>query len=320
MRLLTTLAAVAATPVFASAAALGFVACDSSASPDPDKTTPETAGDPSLEGPMLPLPPEPGQQLASLPYTLEGGDERYFCYTFTSPDEAVGITHVQNLAGKLVHHVVVFQSLVPEPEGFSECNVLFKPTWVPIWLAAKGSEGMQLPDGVTFKVAPHTQYVLQYHLLNARPTAVTERSGINLTYATDLAQYQTASAMIVGSLALDIPKDALGFTQTNECISDRPLNVFAVLPHMHLLGKRLDFFTGPPDDVKPVYSINPWNFDDQPFVPMSLTIQPGDVLRARCTWDNTTGKDVGFGESTYDEMCMFLVYAWPMSSIATCGL
>ena len=86
----------------------------------------------------LPPPPAGDQQLASDPYTLQGGQEKYYCYTFRSPDREAAVTAVQALSGQLVHHVALFQTTTPEPEGFHECNVLIRTSWRPIWAGGTG--------------------------------------------------------------------------------------------------------------------------------------------------------------------------------------
>src|SRR5215475_4813885 len=96
----------------------------------------------SQNGPLQPLPPADGQQLATLPYTVNPGEEKYFCYTFHSPKTPSGIIEVQPIEGTIVHHMVLFHTLVPEKEGFSECPVLIKQTWLPIWGGGRNTNGI----------------------------------------------------------------------------------------------------------------------------------------------------------------------------------
>jgi hypothetical protein len=265
-------------------------------------------------------PPAGGQQLVTDEYTLQPGEEKYFCYTFDSPaDAAKGITAVKQLSGQLVHHVALYTTLTPEPQGFSECNVLIKFSWRPLWAAGAGSNSLTLPEGVGFKVPAGTQYLIQYHLQNTTEAPITERSALNLTYA-DPAPLQPASIYALGQFSLNIPKDAMGFTQETSCNSAQDMTVFAAFPHMHKLGTKITFEHGPTEaEATMAYALDPWIFGDQPFDPMDLEIKQGDFMRARCTWDNDTGHDVGFGESSDDEMCIFVLYAYPLEGANGCG-
>src|SRR5258708_40028183 len=87
-----------------------------------------------------PGPPPGGQQLATDPYKLAPGDEKYMCYTFYSPDEAIAITKVSSISMPGVHHLVVYQTFggEAEPDGAHECPVLIKINWMPIWASGTG--------------------------------------------------------------------------------------------------------------------------------------------------------------------------------------
>lgn len=255
------------------------------------------------------------QDLTTDAFTLAPGEEKYFCYTFRSPaDGQRGIVEVQSTQGDVVHHVVLFQTLAPEPDGFQECEVLIRQTWQPIWAAGAGGNGLVLPEGTAFIVEPDTQYLVQYHLQNTGEAPVTETATIHLTYGEDASALTPAGIFALGRFTLEIPGNATDFEQVISCASDKEMNVFAVFPHMHKLGKRVTFDLAEQN----VYTLDPWVFGDQPMDPVDLTIQPGDALRATCTWDNPSPDPVGFGESSDDEMCFFVLFYYPFEGLDGC--
>jgi hypothetical protein len=80
--------------------------------------------------------------------------------------------------------------------------------------------------------------------------------------------------------------------------------------------------TGSPDIV--LQDI-PYDFEEQKFhhTPSLVELRPGDKLVTHCTFDNTTGATVSFGESSNDEMCFTDLYYYPAKSanyICTPGL
>ena len=271
-------------------------------------------------GPLQPLPPPGGQQLATTPYTVNPGEEKYFCYTFHSPKDAPrGIIEVQPIAGAIVHHMVLFQTLVAEKEGFSECPVLIKQTWLPIWGGGRSTNGIRLPDGVAFNMDSDTQYLVQLHLLNAGQQPVTERSGINLTYAPVGSNLTPAGIFAFGSFNIDIPAGAMDVQKTISCNATKDMHVFATFPHMHKIGKKLEFMHGTTQaDATMQYAKDPWVFGDQPMDPVDFMIHTGDYYQTTCTWDNTTTADVKYGESSNNEMCFFLLFYYPYDSLGGC--
>lgn len=283
---------------------------------DDDGTNPTPDAGPVV---LDPPPPPGGQQLTSGEYTVPSGTEKYFCFTFRSPADEKAITRVQPIQGDVVHHVALFQTTTPEPEGTFECPEIVRVNWQPIWAGGAGASPLDLPEGVGFKIAPNTQYLVQYHLNNPTDQDVTERSAINLTYAPDASTITAAGLWGMGSFNLSIPAGAVDFQQVSECTVDRELNVFAIFPHMHRLGNWASVDTGATMDVAAeVYRKDPWVFGDQPMDPVQLTIQPGDYLRATCSWDNPGASPVVFGESSDDEMCFVVLFYYPFTELAGC--
>jgi hypothetical protein len=54
-----------------------------------------------------------------------------------------------------------------------------------------------------------------------------------------------------------------------------------------------------------------WSFQSQSWYPISGETKTGDVIRTKCTWTNDTGKTVGFGETTSEEMCYSFTMYYP---------
>ena len=78
---------------------------------------------------------------------------------------------------------------------------------------------------------------------------------------------------------------------------------------MHELGTKIAFETGASEAaMKPVYQRDPWVFGVQPIDPFTITLNSGDFVGATCTYDNSTGSDVTYGESTKNEMCYFVLF------------
>jgi hypothetical protein len=267
-----------------------------------------------------PAPPTGGQQLTSDPFTIQPGQERYLCWTFRSPSDAArAITAVSSIQGRVVHHVVVFRTIIDEWERVFDCPILERTSWIPIWAGGTGNPSLVTPDGVAFIVQPNTQYLLQLHLQNTTESPVSSQAGVNITYDANVSKYQPAGIFALGKFNLDIPAHQLGYSATTTCSSHRAMNVFAAFPHMHKLGKKLVFESGTSaSDATMRYQIDPWVFGNQPMDRVDFQIARGDYLSSTCTWDNTTDADVQFGESSDNEMCFMILFYYPFTSLGGC--
>src|SRR5207342_1099217 len=103
---------------------------------------------------------DPSELRMELPtYELRPGEEKeYFCYTMTLPeDHETVITEVRPIYGKATHHLGVYQTLAPEPDGQFDCPELFKMTWLPIYGGGVESGRLTTPSNAGFRLPGGTQ-------------------------------------------------------------------------------------------------------------------------------------------------------------------
>jgi len=272
------------------------------------------------EGPLMPAPPEGGQQLATSTFTLQPGEEKYWCYQFYSPPESVGITRIEQISAPGIHHFALFQAFGRnEPDAPHECDTLIKQTWMPIWVTGTGKNELQLPAGTGFVIAPETQYIIQLHLQNAGDDPLTIRGGVNLTYEHDTAAITPAGMFAIGSYDVDIPAQATGHSIPVSCDPARQMNVFGVFPHMHKIGSKIELRRTPAGGASETfYKVDPWRFGDAPVEMLEKTVVPTDSFDLTCTFDNPYSYPVTFGESSDNEMCFFVLFYYPYDHLDGC--
>src|SRR5688572_13069382 len=89
----------------------------------------------SAEPPPAPTTPSDEVAFASTDFELQPGEERYVCWAGNLPaDRQVVVREIAADYGPGTHHIFFAWTLAPEPEGMHECPVLFKTTWIPIYL------------------------------------------------------------------------------------------------------------------------------------------------------------------------------------------
>ena len=279
------------------------VACSSSSSPQQQQMM------------MQPPPTTSEVDVDTASYTVQPGQEiRYSCFTMRLPADAdTYITQIEPVYGKATHHLAVYYTLTDEPDGAFDCTSLFKPTWMPLYGGGIQSGTLTLPQGSAFHLPKNQQILVQLHLLNASQSPVTDKATIKLTTTTET---DLVPAGVWGMLdtQISIPPNAPG-DATMDCKPTSPMNVFAVLGHMHQLGTQIELTQ---NGVAPAIFTEKWNFNDQPTIPQTFQVNAGDSLQLHCQYDNTTSKTVTYGESTFDEMCVIVLYYTPFTSIGGC--
>ena len=252
-------------------------------------------------------------------YTLQPGEEKYFCYTTNLPaDRDIAITRLIPTYGAGTHHILFSQAAAPEPEGFSECPVLSRTTWVPMYAGGKGSDPLELPPNTGFKpLTRGQQVVMQLHLQNASDAPITARAAMRMEYVEATPDLVQAGIFALDNRKLEIPAHATTAMNEMSCVLGANLEVFAALGHMHKHGLHLDLSRGATAGAEMLFEQD-WNFDAQPVTPLPLTLKQGDNLFLRCTHTNDGVDPLPYGESSNQEMCILVMYYAPMEMVRSC--
>jgi hypothetical protein len=252
-------------------------------------------------------------------YTLQPGDEKYFCYTTNLPaDREIAIIRLTPTYGAGTHHILFSQAVAPEPVGFSECPVLSKTTWVPMYAGGKGSDPLELPANTGFK--PFTtgqQVIMQLHLQNTTDAPISGRAAMRMEYVDATPDLRQAGVFALDNRKLDIPAHTAAALNEMSCVVGEDLHVFAALGHMHKHGVHLDLSRGAVAGSEMLYEED-WNFDAQPIAPLPLELKKGDNLFLRCTHNNDGVDPLPYGESSNTEMCILLMYYAPIEMVRSC--
>jgi len=240
-------------------------------------------------------------------FTLQPGQERFVCYTQTLQEDTV-IDGYTTAAKPFVHHVVFAKTSGTEPEGSSECDVLFRFVWEPIFLSGAGSSEIDFPEGVGQVLPAGTRLLAQLHLLNSSPNPVTDAAEIRM-HPSPLTNPRPIKTYALGNFNVSLPPQSPA-TIESVCNVPETVEFVAAFPHMHLMGTSFTFELGPSaDQLTKVFERNPYSFDNQRLELLNLKLFAGDVTRVTCNYQNTTDQTITFGESTHNEMCFFVGFA-----------
>jgi hypothetical protein len=212
------------------------------------------------------------------------------------------------------HHTVLTRYSRRAPDGTVRCSVGTNGQSM-IYGSGVGSPDFVFPAGVGLHLTAGTRLLLNLHLYNASEAPLTGRSGTLIQEATAAEVQHVSEIVLAGRLrpgGADRHLDPVGHLQHLEHHQPADPGVRAV-SHMHKLGTNLRSVvrrTGSPDIV---LQDQPYDFEHQNFqlVAPFVELRPGDVLTTTCSYNNTTGATVRFGDSSDDEMCFTDLFYYP---------
>jgi Tfp pilus assembly protein PilF/mono/diheme cytochrome c family protein len=220
---------------------------------------------------------------------------------------------------RLVHHanVLIDRTGTAQLTGFPGMDLTimrspFDPDsqflfWKP------GSELHDEPDGLAWRLDPGNRLVLNTHLKpSGRPEQVRPSIGL---YFTDKPQSKFPLLLqLENDDALDIPPGAANFVVSDDFRLPMDVDVLAVYPHAHYLGKLLEGYATLPDGSRKwLIRIPDWNPDWQAVYDYAepVFLPRGAVISMRYHYDNSTAnprnpnsppKRVRAGNQATDEM------------------
>jgi cytochrome c551/c552 len=290
-----------------------WIAAGAKSSPDKCKNEAPTDG-------VKPLSCKPDQILkATKPFTMNGGPtDQYVCFgvdvNLTKKRHVIGLApRVDNK--QIVHHILLFktkQSVSPEPFA---CDAFGSAAWTLVAGWAPGGDNLELPKEAGFpEEAGTTHWVLQIHYNNTLAKTGTDNSGYELCTTEELRQHD-ASVLAFGSTNFDIPPRATHTIRCDYKLDKRfkGVKLFNASPHMHTFGQSMSTERLPGGNGTPemIFEQKAFSFEAQANYPIDKSVSPGDVMRTRCTWKNTSDNRVRFGEGTGDEMCFNFIGYYP---------
>jgi hypothetical protein len=248
--------------------------------------------------------------------SIAASSQSYLCYAVTL-DQDLAVDSFSFPERDYVHHMFFSRTTVPEPEGLSECNVVFKTTWIPLFLAGKGGTNLQYPPGDANVLPKGTQVVLQIHLLNA--SAEAQNLDVTLSLGRSTAPNPTPVGLYAfGSQDISLPPMQPS-SVTSVCTTTQDVTTFALFAHEHELGTKVTFeVMNDAGQYEMAYQRNPFSFNDQAIEEIPLHVPKGTTTRTTCSYDNTTNAVVTYGESSYDEMCYLAMFVPGLSGAYGC--
>ncbi|MFN4258712.1 MAG: redoxin domain-containing protein [Gemmataceae bacterium] len=178
---------------------------------------------------------------------------------------------------------------------------------------APGQVPRHLPEGTGYYLPKGADVVMQVHY-HRTGRLEKDRTTIGLHLAKKPVDKPFKGAVIPGRF-LFIPPNEANFRVEGVTWIDRDCELHSIMPHMHMLGKKIKVTMTPPDG-KPqtLIAIEEWDYNWQEtyFFKKPIAIQAGTRFDVEAFYDNTADNPnnpfhppryVKFGQQTDDEMC-----------------
>jgi Flp pilus assembly protein TadD/mono/diheme cytochrome c family protein len=145
------------------------------------------------------------------------------------------------------------------------------------------------PDGMPWRLDPGNDLVLNMHL---KPTGKVEsvRARIGLYFTDKPATRLPILVQLEHDAGLNIPPGDANFTVEDQLRLPEPVDVLAIYPHAHYLGKRLEGWADLPDGTRKSLILIPnWDIDRQSIYRYAqpVALPAGSVVHMRYTYDNS---------------------------------
>lgn len=257
-----------------------------------------------------PTPPDGYVHLIGDSWTLAPGKEGYLCVRLTAAADML-IRSIRPVAPLGTHHTVLMLGPRDGADGTVSCgSSLTKPA---IYASGVGTETLDLPPGVAVRVRTGEQLLLNLHLFNGSDSELTGTSGIEVATMEEADVEHEAGVVLIGKAqGLVIPPTRS--TQTGRCTTPPGATVFAVAPHMHMLGEhmKVSYANAGGGGAQTLHD-EEFDFDAQKFHLISPPVVTGanGKITVDCTYFNPTSETVYFGESSTQEMCYALAFVYP---------
>jgi hypothetical protein len=302
-------------------------------------------GMPSGDTTKAPAPPtlpkgslivNPSLKLKMPDYVATTVDDEYRCFVMpTGLTTDQYLTQIEVIPGNqsAVHHVIVFHdtSKIPlnldlaDPNpGYVNFGGTGSNTSTIIGLWVPGQEPFYMPSGAGIKLLKKGYIIFQVHYPKGLKSVLDSTKVFMKLSAGPLREVAIASPLSHGATLtngpLFIPANTTKTFYENYNLTAN-VSVFAVAPHMHLIGQHIKSYGVVGTDTTPFIDIPDWDFHWQRtyVFPKIQKLPTGMKLKAEAFYDNTVDnpsnpssppKNVSVGERTTDEM--MLVFFWYM--------
>ncbi len=246
-------------------------------------------------------------------YSVDSGESKYECTSFQATADMY-IKGLRRVAGPAQYVLFVTESATaPAQPGDHDCSPGEILGTRLVYMSGPGTQDITFSSGIGLHVTKGDYIGLVLQIVDLSGPATTGTTNVLVQTATAADILTPAEGYLVGTFNISIPADSQEHTATGGCVhAFAPQQVIGVLPTMNALGTHATI-TAQAELSSPrtVYD-GDYTAASQVYHPITgATININDEFLLTCSYVNTSGQTVMFGDGYTDERCLALVYAEP---------
>lgn len=258
------------------------------------------------------VPQEGFERLVDATWEAAPGEEGYRC-TWLTLTEDVYITGLRSVSPHGSHHSGVALGPPEREDGEAPCEG--GPSMNPMLFAAGvGTNVLDLPDGVGYRLAAGQQIRLDVHYFNPTQEPLSGTSGVDARIVPAAEVEQQVGFTFAGPVQFEISPSGEREEISGTCTLPTDVTVLNWFPHAHELGVHTKIVL----NGETIHDA-PFDFEHQITYGDDRELKAGDKVEITCTYINDTGATVVSGSSSTDEMCFLGMYTVPPLPSSLCS-
>jgi hypothetical protein len=237
---------------------------------------------------------------------VAAGAELVKCQNFKNPfgKDVALLSHSSDMISS--HHMFVFH----DPSYNADMNAVEDCSGIEfndlLHMAQTPHQEITYPAGVGRSVKAGEGLRILVHLLNTSTQPIKARVTVNFNWVLPSAVQTLAVALFLNNALLSVPPGMS--TQSRSFTVPNDIKVLVAVSHMH--SRATNFISKAGSQV--LYQGTDWNEPVVNTFNPPMAVSAGTTITWACTYNNTTGMSLSFGESANtNEMCILAGVAYP---------
>jgi hypothetical protein len=249
--------------------------------------------------------------LISRTWTLAAGATNTYKCTRIKAANEMWVAGFRAASPAGTHHSVLTISTTNTQTGDYDCSAGSLDNQM-LYAAGVGTDDLAFPPGVAMHIAAGTYINLNLHLFNATDQMMADTSGVLVKIVAQADVVNEADMMFSGKAPFTLtagtgPQEVIG-----GCSAPTDWHIFTLWPHMHQIATHQKWTYTPSGGATVTLLDDDFVFTEQKNYPIPDTVIPsGARIETTCTYVNTTGHSVSFGDGSDKEMCFTGMYKYP---------
>lgn len=267
------------------------------------------------------------------PITIQPGQEDTQCiWLRLSNDTPMKVRRMHNELSSASHHLIVYKDDMDTTEQTTpvQCQPFtgaLNATGMisPIMITQRADDELVLPEGVAYTFDANQMIKLEMHFVNSTEDPIEATATVNFYRADESTIEHEADILFIGSPDINIPAGASHTLKQFFTVPDdldlSASSIFAITGHTHRFGTDMQVRVGMKDGpLESVYAPQPflWSEPETTQHAPAFSVPAGGGFEFECSYVNTSGQTIEFGESANDEMCFFWAYYYPSQGSKVC--